>query len=205
MLKAIIFDFDGVLGDTWAMNMEVTKLIHPDIKEQDLKDFHNGNVHAGGFKLSFSKEQADFFFQEMHRRFEKKHLFPLKDEIKLLAKKYNLFIVSSSSEVNLQKYLECGDLLQDFVGFFGPETDRSKVAKFNMIFEKNNLLPEECLFFTDTLGDLKEANEVNLSSVAVTWGYQDYDNLQKGNPYKIISKFEEFLPVIEEFKDKKVE
>ena len=205
MLKAIIFDFDGVLGDTCAMSIEVCRVFKPDLTNESFLNQYNGNVYNDNNKIRFTDEESDFFFQEMNRRFEEKNLFPFKKDLPLLGDQYNLFVVSSTRESSLEKYLKCGDLLESFEWLMGPETHRSKVVKFKMIFEKYNLKPEECLFFTDTLGDIREANEVGLPVVGVTWGFQDHETLKKGEPWKIISEFEEFLPVIEEFKDKKVE
>ncbi|PIR78347.1 MAG: hypothetical protein COU28_02115 [Candidatus Magasanikbacteria bacterium CG10_big_fil_rev_8_21_14_0_10_36_16] len=202
MLKAIIFDFDGVLGDTCAMSIEVCRVFKPGLTDESFLNQYNGNVYHDNNKIRFTDEESDFFFQEMNKRFEEKHLFPFKKDLPLLGDQYSLFVVSSTRESSLEKYLKCGDLLEIFEWLMGSETHRSKVVKFKMIFEKYNLKPEECLFFTDTLGDIREANEVGLPVVGVTWGFQDHETLKKGNPRKIISEFEELLPTINDYKDK---
>jgi len=204
MLKAIIFDFDGVLGDTYAMNLEVCQIFKPHLTDESFRDLHNGNVFKSA-DLIFSPDEEIFHASEMKKRFAEKNLFPFKKDIEKLSKDYKLFIVSSTSEKNLENYLECGNLASHFMGVLGNGVNRSKVIKFQMIFEKYNLLSEECLFFTDTLGDLREAEEVNLPAVGVTWGYHDSITLQKGNPLRIISEFDEVVLTIEEFKNKKVE
>jgi len=198
MLKAIIFDFDGVLGDTYAMSLEVFRTFRSDLSDQSYKDQYNGNVLHNN-PMDFKPEEKDVFFQEMHKRFEEKHLFPFKKELQNLSEEYKLFVVSSTREENINKYLNCGNLLQNFEHILGTDTNKSKVVKFKMIFEKYNLKAEECLFFTDTLGDLRESFEVNLPSVGVTWGFQDHETLKKGEPWKIISEFEELIPTIEEY------
>ena len=202
MLKAIIFDFDGVLGDTCAMSIEVCRVFKPDLTNESFLNQYNGNVYNDNNKIRFTDEESDFFFQEMNRRFEEKNLFPFKKDLPLLGDQYNLFVVSSTRESSLEKYLKCGDLLESFEWLMGPETHRSKVVKFKMIFEKYNLKPEECLFFTDTLGDIREANEVGLPVVGVTWGFQDHETLKKGEPWKIISEFEELAATINEYQSK---
>lgn len=202
MLKAIIFDFDGVLGDTWAMNLEVCQMFKPHLTEESFRNHHNGNVYKSK-ELNFNKEDEEFHAKEMKKRFEDKHLFPFKKDLPNLAKIYKLFVVSSTNEQSLETYLTFGNLLPLFSEVMGKYAHTSKVEKFKMIFEKYNLLPEECLFFTDTLGDIREASEVNLPVVGVTWGYHDFYTLQKGEPWKIISEFEELIPTINEYNRKK--
>lgn len=201
MLKAIIFDFDGVLGDTYAMNLEVCTMLRPNLTDENFRNAHQGNVYKSA-DLVFNKDEEKFYATEMKKRFDEKNLFPFKKDIEQLSKEFQLFIVSSTNEKTLGEYLECGNLLASFSAILGKNTDRSKVIKFKMIFDNNDLSPAECLFFTDTLGDLREANEVSLPSVGVTWGYHDSYTLQKGNPLRIISEFDEVVSTIEEFKNK---
>ncbi|HAO52136.1 TPA: hypothetical protein DCQ85_01565, partial [Candidatus Magasanikbacteria bacterium] len=149
MLKAIIFDFDGVLGDTWAMNLEVCQIFKPHLTEESFRNNHNGNIYNVK-DMHFNKEEEQIHGREMKKRFEEKHLFPFKKDLPKLNEDYKLFIVSSTSEQSLETYLSFGELMPLFSEVMGKYAHTSKVVKFQMIFEKYNLKPEECLFFTDT-------------------------------------------------------
>ena len=70
------------------------------------------------------------------------------------------------------------------------------VEKFKMVQEKFKLDVGDCLFFTDTVGDLAEAGKANIKTVGVSWGVHhkaffhkaDYGNLLDviDNPGQIV-------------------
>ena len=68
-----------------------------------------------------------------------------------------------------------------------------------MLFDEYKLKPDECIFVTDTLGDLLEAKELNIGTIAVTWGYHEEERLKFGHPDIIINNFDELIPSIEKF------
>jgi len=48
--------------------------------------------------------------------------------------------------------------------------------------------PGNCVFVTDTLGDMREAAEVGISSIAVSWGFQKHATLEQGKPFRVVDK-----------------
>jgi phosphoglycolate phosphatase-like HAD superfamily hydrolase len=78
----------------------------------------------------------------------------------------------------------------------GNDVHASKVEKIRMVFSKYNTDAEHCVFVTDTLGDIREANVLNVKSIGVSWGFHEKERLEIGNPFKIIYKPGELLRVI---------
>jgi phosphoglycolate phosphatase len=66
-----------------------------------------------------------------------------------------------------------------------------------MTFDKYGIGAEDCLFITDTLGDIKEAHHMKVPTVAVTWGYQSIETLKKGAPPRIVNTPQELLSVFD--------
>ncbi len=196
-LKAVIFDFDGVIANTYKLNYEVVKVFHPKMKEKEYRDLHNSNVYENP-KTSTNTIPMESFDSEHNQRFKKEeHFFePIFETITNLKKRFKLHVITSGGNNKITKYLESVDLKKNFESIMGRETHPSKVEKFKMLFKDYNLKPEECLFITDTLGDLKEAHKVNVKSLAVSWGFHSIEVLNDGNPHKILHKFEELLPEI---------
>ena len=103
MIKVIVFDFDGVIGDTHDINLELVRsLIDRNITEQDFKDYHNGNPLEEP-KIKSKPEYTALFFEGQKQKFTKDHIFPLKKSIIDLSKNYQLFIISSTTDENICK------------------------------------------------------------------------------------------------------
>jgi phosphoglycolate phosphatase len=73
-----------------------------------------------------------------------------------------------------------------FIDVLGADVHKSKVTKIKMLLDKYKVHPKDAVFITDTLGDVLEANECGVPSIAVTWGLHEKETLSKGNPAKII-------------------
>ncbi|MDI6778456.1 MAG: HAD family hydrolase [Patescibacteria group bacterium] len=199
MIKAIIFDFDGVIADTFRMSLDILAERKRIIPEKIYRDFHEGNVYESTV-LSFTREETRYFWASYHEKISKEHLFPIEKQIIKLAKKHKLFIISSSREKVIDKFLYLTRIAKCFDKILGEKTHKSKVEKFKIIFKKYALKPEECIFVTDTLEDLREAKKVGVSTIAVTWGYHGKSRLKKGSPNAMIHDFRELIGAVEKLR-----
>ena len=76
----------------------------------------------------------------------------------------------------------------------GSDVHKIKLEKIRMIFEKHGINSDDCVFVTDTLGDLREAKNAGLNCLAVTYGFHSKGTLKKGNPAGFI-KTPEDIPI----------
>jgi phosphoglycolate phosphatase len=185
MLKAIIFDFDGVIGDTYDTGFMISKMFDHDITEQDFRDHHNGNVFESP-KINFQPEDVPLYYAKQKELFTQKHIFPIHDYVQSLSQQYSLFIVSSSLDENIRHFLQIGKMDNSFNQILGCTTHKSKIEKFKMIFETYDLKSEECIFVTDTIGDIKEGRYFDLKTIAVTWGYHSRELLESEKPFATV-------------------
>lgn len=118
------------------------------------------------------------------------------ENIRLLKEKYLLYIISSNTEKAITKFLNYHKL-EYFDEILGVNFHKSKVEKFKYLFGKHNLKPEEVVFVTDTLRDILEGHKVKVKTIAVDFGFHERERLEKGNPFKIVSNFDEMLKTIE--------
>ncbi len=202
MIKAVIFDFDGTLCDTWDSNIRVCKKFNIDFSPADFRDCHNSNKLKNQM-FNFAKQRVKDLFIAYKEEADSDKLFPLKNELEKLKKKYKLFIVSGNTELAINEYLKLGKWSCFFEKVVGVETCDSKPEIFKNLFYEFDLNPEECIFITDTLGDLIDSKEVGIKTIAVTWGYHKEKRLKKGNPTKIINNFNEIADTVDEFMDVK--
>lgn len=66
-MKVTIFDFDGVLADTYDFNKEITKKTGHDVSHEDFKAHHDGNVFEKPI-IPFSEEDVLNFFFNVFRK-----------------------------------------------------------------------------------------------------------------------------------------
>lgn len=65
------------------------------------------------------------------------------------------------------------------------------------IAEKLGAAPEDCLFIGDTNVDIFTAKNAGMTSVGVTWGFRDYEELADANANYIVDFPEDILKIVE--------
>ena len=61
-------------------------------------------------------------------------------------------------------------IIQFFDSVMTRNTSESKIEKFKLVLEKYNVSPDQVLFVTDTVSDVRDANSVGIATIGVTWG-----------------------------------
>ena len=196
MIKAVIFDFDGVIADTYDLGRRIVKEIGHDVSEEDFKAHHDGNVFEKP-KIPFTDETAKKYFEVYNENITNQKSFFTLDELKNLNLNHELFIISSNDERAIINFLS-DKKITSFKEILGVTFHKSKVYKFQHVMKKYGLRKEECILITDTVGDILEANHAGIKSIAVDFGFHERERLEKGNPFRIVSNFKEMKEVIEE-------
>jgi phosphoglycolate phosphatase-like HAD superfamily hydrolase len=68
-----------------------------------------------------------------------------------------------------------------------------------MIFEKYGTSASECVFVTDTLGDMLEAKKEHVGAIAVSWGFHSREVLEKGEPFRILEMPSEIVSTVADY------
>lgn len=116
-----------------------------------------------------------------------------------LSSKYILIIVSSATSGLIHDWLSKQEMVHHFEEILGMDVHLSKTKKIKSVFRKHSVGAGSCIFVTDTLGDIKEANKLGVQSLAVTYGFHDEETLLRGNPMGLIKHPQDIIIKIEEF------
>jgi len=188
--KTIVFDFDGVISDSYDLALEVYRLSRPSMTPERFEKLWDGNITKAKFE---DKEINKIdFFKEIDIRYKKLGISSeVKTGIKKLNQEFQLFIISSSSNTTIKYYLTKHSILDLFTEIYGYETHKLKDVKFKMLFDKYNLNPDEVIFVTDTSGDVYEAKKARIKNIIGILGFQKYNSLKKSKPMTIVNNFSE--------------
>jgi phosphoglycolate phosphatase len=196
-MAEILFDFDGVIGDTWEDNWKLVQQLHPETSEQRYRiDHHLGNVFEEP-AVAFTPESASRYYQLYSTALSRRHIERSIPTIKNLARLHTLHIVTSNCEEAIGRVLTDAGIRDLFTNLLGKQTHPSKVEKFKTIIKTAGTSPQSCIFVTDTLGDIKEAKVVDLPTIAVSFGYHPREVLESGQPLAIVDTWEELIQTIE--------
>lgn len=198
MIKALIFDFDGVIHDTLDLAYKVSKQIFPEMTLAQYKNMFDGNFYrnkkitSAVRKKFFKLQKQEFKYLQIERE--------IKNELLILKNEFDLFIITSNEEEILDIYFNNNGIAHIFKNVLGVETHYSKEEKFKIVLNESGLRKKECLFITDTLGDLLEADKAGIKSIAVDFGFHGRERLELGNPLKIVSDFGDIRGIVSKVK-----
>lgn len=183
----VFFDFDGVITDTFSDCLEITRTKNAQMTAEDYRAWYEGNIYDAVRRADTQAVPREEFFVRYEPRLQKCALFPgIAQAIRTIANTHSLAIVSSTPRKMIAEYLERANLLYHFKDILGLEAHASKVKKFRTLLQKYEVAPNECVYVTDTSGDVKEAAEVEIPSIGVTWGYHPRETLARADAAKIV-------------------
>lgn len=202
MKEVLIFDYDGVIVDSLPIFMkfffEACELYgFNDLasKEEFLKLFH-GNMFDKMIEQGMSKTTilavVNHLKQGLLKNQDKINVFPdIKSVLMELSNHFTL-LISTSNETNVvRNHLESENIDDLFANIYGSDIEPSKVKKIRLI--QNEINAHKYIYIGDTIGDIKEAKQANIPSVAVTWGWHEQKDLKKFNPDYMIQKPKELI------------
>lgn len=203
--KIILFDFDGVIVDSFKLAFEVQKMLRSEINfsEDDYRKYFEGNVFDEQIKNdgeSFDVEQ--FFKIYIPKLLQLPIIDGIHEALIELSSKYGLIVISSTISNPICDWLAGHNLTQYFVEIMGADVHKSKIEKIKMVFEKYGIGVNDCVFITDTLGDLREASKLGIRSLAVTYGFHNEATLLKGDPAGLVRKPQDLIIEVEKYWDK---
>lgn len=201
--RFVFFDFDGVISDSHAIAFEIAQKVCVHMTMEKHRRHFEGNINdwklADELDHSACDHDADWWGLYLPR-FAGVHPFPGSIRaVQDLGEKYRLAIISSTVSSPIMEFLKKYDAAHYFSDVMGNDVHPSKVAKMNMLFERYSLSPEHCVFITDTLGDMREAEHVNVGTIGVSWGYHEKERLAKGNPFRIVDHPQELVAAVDTY------
>lgn len=206
-IKAIIFDFDGTIGDSYQAVVEITNGLSSEFgyKPLDyetlllLKNLSSKEIvkksEVSLFKLPFLVKRIQ---TEMGKQIEQ--LEPIAGISELLQElkrqDYILGIITSNAEKNVVAFLERQKLTHIFDFIYSGATLFGKHRIINKVVRRYHFAKQEVIYVGDETRDIRSAKKSKVPVIAVTWGFQSESILKKHQPTFLAQKPSDILDAV---------
>lgn len=182
MTKAIIFDFDGVIIESFDIKTQAFRelfKIYPDHVDE-IVEYHQQNGGVSRFKKfehiyrnilkksfdeAISKQLGDKFSELVVEEVKKCPYVPgAFDFIRERSKNLRLFIASGTPEEELRSIMDARGLSGYFAGIYGSPATKSEII--TQILKNEKLEREDVIFIGDTITDYREADKAKVPFLA---------------------------------------
>lgn len=190
MVDSIIFDLDGTLWDSTEEVCKVWQDVlskHKEIELSVTKDLFRSLMGLSFEEIAnrlfpnlseeermnllneCSLKECDYLSENGAKLFD-----DIEDTLKLLSKKYKLFIVSNCQAGYIESFLKAHKLEQYFIDFECPgNTGLHKGENNKLIIERNKLINP--IYVGDTQGDANSAKFVGIPFIYAKYGFGNVD------------------------------
>lgn len=202
-MKHLIFDFDGVLGDTWGVRNEAMMQLNNKTLEQVIVESDAYFSQPAHSRKNFTKEEfAEWLkwtreYGKMVKKLDFDLFHEFIEELKKIKGK-KMAIVSSGSRIYIENKIK--KLKLDFTHVLTFEDHYSKEEKVELVCRDWGVNPKDAYYFTDAQSDVLELKEIMdmKKIIGCSWGYQGFYKLIEVLPEKqILKDFEDVHSVLE--------
>jgi len=169
MIKAIIFDFDGVIAESMDIKADGFAYLFKDYPDKVKKIVEYHMTHGGMprmekfsniYKLFLGKEITEPEKQELSREFTGfvynkvvscPYVKGAKEFIEKYSNKYKMFVVSGTPDNEIKAIVEARGLEKYFTEILGSPLKKNELNR--NILAKYGLKPEETVFIGDSVDD----------------------------------------------------
>lgn len=198
----LLFDFDGVLADSLDLYAEAVarcllRIGTPIVKNrEDYLALFEGNFYesmaAKGVDLAAfagaAKEILPGLDYDAMKPFA--GLIPV---LEALRKENLLVVISSNGFRTISRMLDLFGFDRFFEGILGSDFLFSKKEKIAHALAKYGIDRRRTFYIGDTTGDILEAREAGVRTVAVTWGWHSREKLVAARPDFLVDRPEDLL------------
>ncbi len=206
-MAAVIFDFDGTIGDSFGLIVDIFHHITrreerlTDKQMTELRGFPLAviakRLHVPAWRIPYLLIHGRYL---MGRRIAEVPLFEGMGKVieELHAEGHELFIVSSNSGRNVRKFLKQHHLYKYFVEVRGNAGILGKSRSIAKLLDSNSLRIKDSIYIGDETRDILASKAINMRCIAVSWGFAETSFLESLHPTAVARKPQDIVTILEE-------
>ena len=209
-MALIIFDYDGVLADTFAdllqFGQEACNILGVKhvVEKDDLSNLEVMSFASYGRACEVPEHLVDEFVQICLKSIAEKKSPPtifngLSNIVRRFAVNNTIAIITTNSSQNVNAFLVQHDLSGCIHTVYGVDSPGSKAQKISIARNRYSadIMQESVFMVGDSLSDIRAAKETATTSIAVTWGHQSLESLLSGGPDYVVDFPHDLIEIIE--------
>jgi len=205
--KLIAFDYDGVLVDSSEINLIAWNHTFQEfgldmqITQEHLKHAENMTFQTLCSMAGIPQEKIERFRHKVVEYLIANELEPpffskIVDLIPKLFNDYQLAIVTGNNNENVKRVLKNAGIEKYFSYFLGGESE-TKAQKLNSLAEQQKLEKSSIYMIGDAISDIRQAKIAGVHAIAVSWGYQSPEKLNREQPDQLAKTPDDFLKIFQ--------
>ncbi len=206
MYKCVIFDFDGTIGDTEDLALQIAiklseKYNFRKLTKNEIPMIKHMTVREGMTYMGISRFRLPFIVKEAHGilrqevssaelcRPELEDLFhSLSDSLIMTG------IITSNSADNVEAFFELHNI--QIFDFLRSSSVFGKSKHLKKVLHQYNFKKRDVLYVGDEARDIVAAKKVGIDVAAVTWGFNSIDRLKAEKPNYLIEEVSELKRIL---------
>ncbi len=198
--KIVMFDFDGVIADSWCAQKGA--FVHT-LRSHGLHDFATSAtfrdlLDANWFEALLEAGVPEEVVAQMEQGFgalETPELFPgMAEVIERLAEAHPVIVITSSSTADVERILEERQV-RGVTEVIGGDVEPSKTLKIRSVRRRFGE-SREAWYVCDTTGDVVEAREAGAATVGAGWGWHGEERLLGAGPDRLARRPSDLLDLL---------
>ena len=214
--KVILFDFDGTIADTYLAIANITNQLSTEfgykaLNEEELLLIKNLSSREIVKRSEISIFKLPFLVRRIRLELSKEiaELDAISDMVRVLLKLKNrgyiLGIVTSNTKENVDIFLNKHGLDAVFSFIYSGTAIFGKHRVLKQVIKKRKLPKSDVIYVGDETRDIRSARKSGIGIIAVSYGFNSAEILQKHQPDYLVDRPQELLEAIADWQLERVE
>ena len=167
---------------------------------EDFQRIENLAFEDFALRIGLSEDVVPAFMEKIFGLQKEHWKFDVFSEVipvlKQLSKDHHLVVVTSSQSDSVVENLEHFDLRNLFSNVLGGELGLSKSERISRSCEEVGIPKEQTYMVGDAISDIRQGKIAGVTTIAVSWGYQDRELLLAEEPDFMVDEPSELLEIV---------